>query len=79
MNDAKAQTSKVIDADWVYPVHTLNNSGLLQVDDNPPYHAISWKEYGDPNGEPVIFLHGGPGGGCDEILTRLSHLQNYAA
>ncbi|MEC4723612.1 prolyl aminopeptidase [Noviherbaspirillum sp. CPCC 100848] len=34
--------------------------GMLQVDD---VHAIYWEESGNPDGLPVLFLHGGPGGG----------------
>ncbi len=38
----------------------VNQSGLLPVSD---LHQIYWEESGNPNGKPVIFLHGGPGGG----------------
>jgi proline iminopeptidase len=38
----------------------VNRSGLLRVS---PIHEIYWEESGNPNGKPVIFLHGGPGGG----------------
>lgn len=34
--------------------------GMLPVDD---IHTLYWEECGNPNGEPVLFLHGGPGGG----------------
>ena len=27
-------------------------------------HEIYVEESGNPKGEPIIFLHGGPGGGC---------------
>ena len=27
-------------------------------------HSIYVEECGNPNGEPIIFLHGGPGAGC---------------
>ncbi|MDQ6618136.1 MAG: prolyl aminopeptidase [Pseudomonadota bacterium] len=35
--------------------------GRLPVDD---LHALYWEACGNPGGEPVVFLHGGPGGGC---------------
>jgi proline iminopeptidase len=37
--------------------------------DDPPIsepHRIYWAEYGNPTGEPVLFIHGGPGGGCTD-------------
>lgn len=27
-------------------------------------HRMYWESWGDPTGIPVVFLHGGPGGGC---------------
>ena len=34
--------------------------GRLAVD---PLHTLPWEESGNPRGIPVVFLHGGPGGG----------------
>ena len=51
--------TKMSNEDWAY-----NPSGKLQVSDKPK-HEIYWKEFGNPHGEPVIFIHGGPGGGSD--------------
>ncbi|HJV83192.1 prolyl aminopeptidase, partial [Noviherbaspirillum sp.] len=34
--------------------------GMLPVDD---IHTLYWEECGNPDGQPVLFLHGGPGGG----------------
>ncbi|MEE2769937.1 MAG: prolyl aminopeptidase [Pseudomonadota bacterium] len=34
-------------------------------------HNIYVEECGNPNGIPIIFLHGGPGGGCLEVHRRL--------
>lgn len=36
-------------------------SGLLEVGEG---HQIFWETYGSPGAMPVVFLHGGPGGGC---------------
>ena len=33
-------------------------------------HNIYVEESGNPNGHPIIFLHGGPGGGCGEKQRR---------
>ena len=41
-------------------------------------HKIYFEESGNPDGKPVVFLHGGPGGGGeDRKSTRLnsSHSQ----
>ncbi|KAI0034252.1 proline iminopeptidase [Vararia minispora EC-137] len=38
-------------------------SGKLQVSD---IHILHYEISGNKDGAPVIFLHGGPGGGCDE-------------
>lgn len=47
------------------------SSGYLAVSVNPP-HQIWYGEYGNPNGSPVIYLHGGPGAG-----TSSSNLQFF--
>ena len=44
----------------MYTVDSVNQSGLLQVS---AIHQMYWEDCGNPNGKPVIFLHGGPGGG----------------
>jgi proline iminopeptidase len=36
-------------------------SGTLAVDDT---HLLYWEQCGNPAGEPILFLHGGPGAGC---------------
>lgn len=36
------------------------NHGMLKVSD---LHTLYWEECGNPQGKPVVFLHGGPGGG----------------
>ena len=33
-------------------------------------HKIYVEESGNPNGQPIIFLHGGPGGGCGSKQRR---------
>jgi len=39
----------------------------LQVDD---VHRIYFEQCGNPNGKPVVFLHGGPGSGCNPAQRR---------
>ncbi|GMQ01293.1 hypothetical protein CsSME_00047976 [Camellia sinensis var. sinensis] len=44
----------------LYPEIEPYSSGFLKVSD---IHTIYWEQSGNPNGHPVFFLHGGPGGG----------------
>lgn len=46
-----------------YPAIEPFNSGHLDVGNG---HQIYFEECGNPKGKAVVFLHGGPGGGCDE-------------
>lgn len=43
-----------------YPVIEPYNKGMLKVSD---LHTLYFEECGNPEGRPVVFLHGGPGGG----------------
>lgn len=48
----------------------------LAVDD---LHTLHIEECGRPNGLPVLFLHGGPGAGCDLLaLLRSAALPHCA-
>lgn len=51
----------------LYAPFTATNSGYLKVSD---LHSLYWEESGVPNGLPVLFLHGGPGGGFDDSDRR---------
>ena len=68
------QTSKVSDSEWTYPQTAANRRGTVSVDGT---HAIAWEEYGNPAGEPVMFLHGGPGGACAPVLSRFFDPARY--
>lgn len=46
----------------LYPPLEANAKGRLKVSD---VHEIYWEESGNPRGKPVVFLHGGPGGGTE--------------
>lgn len=50
-----------------YPEIEPFNSGLLKVSD---LHTVYYEEAGNPHGKPVIFVHGGPGGGIDSSYRR---------
>ncbi len=47
---------------------------FLSVDDT---HNIYVEECGNPNGQPVIFIHGGPGGGCSTNDRRFFDPSQY--
>jgi proline iminopeptidase len=42
-------------------------SGYLKVSN---LHTIHFEEYGNPRGKPLVFLHGGPGGGIEPFYHR---------
>ena len=60
--------SKADDQDWKYPQTEPYASGFLEVENGT--HRVFWSEYGNPCGEPVICVHGGPGGGSDAFVAR---------
>ncbi len=45
----------------LYPALEPYDQGMLALDD---VHTMYWETCGNPLGVPVLFLHGGPGGGC---------------
>jgi proline iminopeptidase len=49
--------------EFFYPPIEPFQTGLFEVD-SP--HSIYWEQCGNPDGDPVLFLHGGPGAGCSE-------------
>jgi len=51
----------------LYPPIECNHSGILTLDE---LHKMYWEESGNPDGIPVVFLHGGPGAGCMPIYRR---------
>ncbi|HEX6137176.1 MAG TPA: prolyl aminopeptidase [Casimicrobiaceae bacterium] len=44
----------------LYPECMPRASGMLALDER---HAMYWEECGNPRGVPLLFIHGGPGGG----------------
>ncbi|MBI2362518.1 MAG: alpha/beta fold hydrolase, partial [Elusimicrobia bacterium] len=51
----------------LYPEIAPYREGMLKVSE---LHSIHWEECGNPDGKPVVFLHGGPGGGIDPAHRR---------
>lgn len=76
MDLSKLQTTSKITDQWAYPQAEPNRSGRLRVDRSPD-HELYWEEYGAPDGEPVMFLHGGPGGACAPVMARFFDPARY--
>jgi proline iminopeptidase len=51
----------------LYPPIEPYRTGTLKVSD---LHTMYYEEAGNPQGRPVVFLHGGPGGGLDPDYRR---------
>jgi proline iminopeptidase len=51
----------------LYPDLPANVTGHLRVSE---VHEIYFEESGNPRGKPVVFLHGGPGGGTEPKYRR---------
>jgi proline iminopeptidase len=49
--------------EFFYPSVEPFATGMMKVSEP---HQLYWEQCGNPAGEPVIFLHGGPGAGCSE-------------
>ena len=51
----------------LYPEIEPYESGMLDVGDG---HSLYWERSGTPGAKPVVFLHGGPGGGSSPAHRR---------
>jgi proline iminopeptidase len=78
--DAPAATHQAVPAPpasldpVLYPPIEPYAQGHLDVGDG---QQIYWEECGSPGGKPVVFLHGGPGGGCTPEMRRLFDPTRY--
>lgn len=59
---------------FLYPEIEPFKTGYLKVSQ---LHEIYFEQCGNPNGEPVIFLHGGPGGGLQDNYRRYFDPKRY--
>lgn len=57
-----------------YPLRAARAHGHLEVGDG---HVLYWEESGNPEGIPVLFLHGGPGSGCVPSYRRFFDPERY--
>jgi proline iminopeptidase len=58
----------------LYPAIEPYETGMLDVGDG---HRLHWELCGNPDGKPVVFLHGGPGGGSSPDHRRQFNPDKY--
>ncbi|WP_448213495.1 prolyl aminopeptidase [Colwellia sp. MEBiC06753] len=58
----------------LYPKITPYRQEWLKVDE---HHQLYLEQSGNPDGIPVIYLHGGPGAGCSENYRRYFNPEKY--
>ncbi|MBK7900990.1 MAG: prolyl aminopeptidase [Azonexus sp.] len=62
--------------DGLFPPVVPRASGFLAVGQG---HELYWEECGPRDGFPVVFLHGGPGSGCNAAQRRLFDPRRFRA
>lgn len=58
----------------LYPPTVAHRKGHMKVND---LHTIYYEVHGNPNGKPVLFVHGGPGGGTTPAMARFFDPARY--
>lgn len=58
----------------LFPKSDAYTSGFLPPEDG---HEIYYEECGNPTGEPLLYLHGGPGSGFSTDITQLIDPKRY--
>lgn len=71
---AKEIKNLIFDNHEVNPSQESYSSGYLQVSD---LHSIYFSQFGNPEGIPVLVVHGGPGGGCCDVWSNYFDLSTY--
>ncbi len=61
-------------SDGLYSDVLARRTGTLRAS---KVHELYWEESGNPEGKPVVFLHGGPGGGSDPKYRRFFDPSRY--
>ncbi|SEJ10935.1 proline iminopeptidase [Pseudooceanicola nitratireducens] len=59
---------------FLYPPIDPFDQRMLDVGDG---HTIYVEQAGNPDGQPVVVLHGGPGGGCSPAMRRYFNPDHY--
>ncbi|MBV6633312.1 MAG: prolyl aminopeptidase [Alphaproteobacteria bacterium] len=52
-------------------------TGFLEIEGETVTHRLYWEQSGNPDGAPVIFLHGGPGAGASPNHRRFFDPEHY--
>ena len=76
MDFSRLRATSKVTTEWAYPQGEPLRTGWLRVD-TAPDHELYWEEYGRADGEPVMFLHGGPGGACAPVMSRFFDPDRY--
>lgn len=58
----------------LYPSIDPYEQGVMERDSG---HKVYWEQVGNPKGQPVVFLHGGPGAGCSPSHRRFFDPDHY--
>ena len=58
----------------LFPAITPYSTGFLSVDD---IHTLYWEQSGNPDGIPIVLLHGGPGAGASTKHRRFFDPAHY--
>lgn len=58
----------------LFPEIEPYSSGFLEVDDE---HKLYWEQSGNPDGVPIVLLHGGPGAGATPAHRRFFNPSHY--
>ena len=65
--------TRALDND-LYPIIEPYEQGMLPVGSG---HTLYWEQSGNPHGQPVVFLHGGPGAGTVPTHRRFFDPHHY--
>lgn len=58
----------------LYPAIEPFQHETIQVSD---LHTVYFEQCGNPEGQPILFIHGGPGGGCDASYRQYFDPKHY--
>ena len=75
MNVVNSLSGELVREDaYRYPPILPYTSGTLSLD---PIHTLYYEESGNPSGQPLLLVHGGPGGGINPAHRELADPEHY--